>query len=89
MSADLENKQRNNQPEKWYLKTIPIIISILLAGPLALPLVWRNNRYSRNTKIIITAVVTILTIWIVIASIKSLSLINSYYKQMEGQLPLN
>jgi hypothetical protein len=86
----MKDNSDNNQPEKWYLKTTAVVVSILLAGPLALPLVWKNKRYSRNTKIIITVVVLVLTIWLTVATFKSIGLMSDYYKQqMQDLVPLN
>ena len=80
----MENGLNDKQPEKWYFKTISLIVSILLVGPFALPLVWKNKRFSRNTKIIITAIVLILTIWLTVVSFKTLGLVADSYKQMQN-----
>ncbi len=42
---------------KWYYSTSAIVIGLLVIGPLALPLVWRNPKYKVVTKVIITIVV--------------------------------
>ncbi|MGD0078063.1 MAG: zinc ribbon domain-containing protein [Sedimentisphaerales bacterium] len=42
---------------KWYHRTPTIIISILLLGPFALPLVWFNPKYGIATKVIVTILV--------------------------------
>jgi hypothetical protein len=47
---------------KWYHKTPTVVISILLLGPLALPLVWFNPKYSIAAKIIVTIVVVAATV---------------------------
>ena len=47
---------------KWYHRTPTVVISILLIGPLALPLVWFNPRYGIPTKIIVTIVVVAATV---------------------------
>ena len=46
---------------KWHQSTTAIVIAILSLGPLALPMVWFNNRYSVITKIVITVLVIGLT----------------------------
>ncbi len=58
------------QDVKWYFKTRSIVIAILCVGPLALPLVWFNPRFSQKTKIIVTIVVIILS-WIMISLLSS------------------
>lgn len=47
--------------EKWYFKRAPLIIGFICVGPLILPLVWSNPRFSGKKKAIISAVVVILT----------------------------
>jgi len=54
----------------WYLKTIPIVIAILLAGPFALPLVWMSPELKTFHKVLITIIVIVLTVWLVVASVK-------------------
>jgi uncharacterized membrane protein YvbJ len=49
---------------KWYYSTSAIVIGLLGLGPLALPLVWMNPKYKMITKIIITIVVIVITIWL-------------------------
>ena len=46
-------------------------IAVLLAGPLALPLLWRNPRFGKRTKIWLTVIVAVLTIflmWVTLAT---------------------
>jgi hypothetical protein len=86
----MEDNSDNKQAEKWYFKTGAVVVSILLAGPFALPLVWKNKRFSRNTKIIITVVVLVLTVWLMVATFKSIALISDFYRQQMQELaPLN
>ena len=47
---------------KWYQSTAAIVLAMLTLGPLALPLVWKNPRYSLLVKTIITAAMIVLTI---------------------------
>lgn len=70
------------QQEKWYFKTYWLIIAFLCIGPLALPLLWINPRFSRRTKIIVSIIVIILSYYLIIITIKSLKTINSYYQQI-------
>lgn len=48
---------------KWYFSTPAVVIALLCLGPLALPLVWLNPRYRTVTKVVVTAVVIVLTIF--------------------------
>lgn len=46
---------------KWYYSTITVIIAVLAVGPFAIPLVWRNPRYSFATKLAVTVGIIALT----------------------------
>ena len=74
----LEKKEK----EKWYLKTNILIIAFLCGGPLALPLLWLNPRFSRNKKIVITVIVLILSYYLGMVTINSLRSISVYYKTL-------
>jgi len=47
---------------KWYHRTSFVIIMLLCFGPLALPLLWFNPKYSVVSKVIWTIVIIVLTI---------------------------
>ncbi len=71
---------------KWYFKTSSIITAFLLVGPLALPLVWFNPRFSRRTKIIVSFVAVVLTYYLTTVLLGSLKAIISYYQQLFQQI---
>ena len=60
----LDESYKPKPKTKWYFSTSAVVIGLLLAGPLALPLVWRNPKYELITKVIITIVVIGVTIWL-------------------------
>ena len=72
--------------EPWYLKTSVLIGGFLCAGPLALPLIWINPRFSRRSKIWITVVVLFLSIFVGVVVGKSVKSIWAYYKMIFDQL---
>ena len=47
---------------KWYQSNATIVIALLTLGPLALPMVWTNRRYSLVVKATITVSMLALTI---------------------------
>ena len=47
---------------KWYFSTGSVVFALLVLGPLALPLLWVNPRFTIVTKIIVTVLVIIVTI---------------------------
>ena len=52
------------QTEPWYFKTTSLVMAFLCVGPLALPLLWLNPRFSRNKKIVISLVVVLLSVYL-------------------------
>ncbi len=76
---DWDGMWDKKQPEKWYFKTFLIVIAFLCVGPLALPLVWLNPRFSQKTKIIVTIIVIILSYCLGSLLINSLRSIKQYY----------
>ncbi|MFA6379008.1 MAG: zinc ribbon domain-containing protein [Candidatus Omnitrophota bacterium] len=67
------------QPQaRWYNKTSSIFIGFLVLGPLVLPLVWTNPRYSTQKKIIVT-------ILILLATFAMLKAMGSLWSQLEKQ----
>ena len=71
---------------KWYLKTYWLVIAFLCVGPLALPLLWVNPRFSKTTKIIATIIILVISYFLTVATVKSLSVLNDYYKGIFDQL---
>ncbi len=70
---------------KWYFKNSFLIIAFLCVGPLMLPLVWFNPALSRNKKIAISLAVSVLSYFLIAATVSSLRSISVYYKQIFGQ----
>lgn len=70
------------QKEKWYFKTSILVILFLSIGPLALPLLWINPKFSRITKIVVSAITIILTYYLTILLITSIKNLMTYYTQM-------
>lgn len=68
------------EPGKRYFKTSVLIIALLCVGPLALPLLWFNPRFSKKTKVIISVIVIILTYYLTIYFVNALKSITSYYQ---------
>ena len=70
------------QQEKWYFKTLWLIIAFLCVGPLALPLLWLNPRFSVRRKIIVSIIVIVLTYYLTILTANCLKTISSYYQEL-------
>ena len=84
--------RRSSEPTppgmKWYDRTSTIIWAFILVQALAIPLVWKNRRYSRTAKIIVTIVMLVLTgvlVWLLVLSVKwLLAIINQYAAALSG-----
>ncbi len=72
----------NKPQEKWYFKTSTLVVAFLAVGPLALPLLWLNPRFSMAAKIITSIIVILLSYYIGIAFVNGLKSINNYYQQI-------
>ncbi len=59
--SELFNKE---EKQKWYLKPSILVVGFLTVGPLMLPLVWINPKYDQKKKLIITAVILVITYFI-------------------------
>jgi uncharacterized membrane protein YvbJ len=74
------------EDSKWYLKTSTLVIALFCVGPLALPLIWINPRFSKNVKIIITTVVIVFSVIFGALFVKSVKGIIEYYGLIAEQL---
>ena len=68
--------------DKWYFKTVSVVIAFLCVGPFALPLIWWNPRWSITRKVILTVIVLILTWLLTIASITALRTLEEAYTEL-------
>ena len=60
----LDKTARSSLKGKWYYSNSAIVIGLLVLGPFALPLVWKNPKYTVVAKVVITIVVVGVTIWL-------------------------
>lgn len=65
---------------KWYFKTSWLIIAFLSVGPLALPLLWFNPRFSLIRKAIITLIILVLTYYTMTITVELLKDLSNSYK---------
>ncbi|MGD0336862.1 MAG: hypothetical protein ABSB18_07190 [Candidatus Omnitrophota bacterium] len=65
---------------KWYFRIDTLVIAFLCVGPLALPLVWFNPRFSMVTKTVITVIVIILSYYLGVLLAASIKAIIEYYQ---------
>ena len=77
-----EMLHKKNDSQKWFYKPSMLIVAFLIFGPFAIPLVWLNPRFSRNSKIVITVVMLALSIYMGMLVMDYLKFITGCYKQM-------
>lgn len=63
-----------------------LVIAILSLGPLALPLLWLNQRFRLRSKILITAATVIITYYSIILTQYSLKELKNSYQEIFKQL---
>ena len=68
--------------EKWYLKPSIFIVAFFCVGPLALPLLWINPKYSRMQKILISAVLIIITYYLTVYLVDTIGSLQKQYQQL-------
>lgn len=68
------------QKVPWYCKTSLLIAGFLCVGPLALPLLWLNPKYTRRTKISISILVGVVSYVLFAAAAHSLQKLSEYYR---------
>ena len=71
--------------EKWYFKTYWLVMGLLCVGPLALPLLWINPRFSRTKKIVISVIIVAVSYYLTMGTIEAIKNIKSYYQQILPQ----
>ncbi len=62
--TELNIHKANKSQIKWYFATSSVVIALLCLGPLALPVVWCHPKYKLITKVVITVIVILLSIWL-------------------------
>ncbi len=60
---------------RWYFRLPTVVIAILLLGPFAIPLVWKNPAISKKLKIWISILIIALTVWLIYASVNVIQLL--------------
>jgi hypothetical protein len=68
----------------WFFSKTSIVLSVVTLGPLALPLVWFHPKYSLTKKIVVTAIIVVLTYYLGVATMKAWNGMMDMYK---GVLP--
>jgi hypothetical protein len=69
--------------DDWYFKDTFVYLMLFIFGPLALPLVWFNPRYTKRYKIVSTIVCVVMTIIITALTAKLVTVLFAYIHQIQ------
>ena len=73
----------DHKPLPWYLKPVVLFSSVVMLGPLAIPLFWIHPRYSRRKKIVWTLVLLVAGLGVQLLMMKSVQSITDYYSILD------
>ena len=68
----------------WYFSTGTLVMGFCCVGPLILPLVWFNPRYSMITKVVISVLLLAISWWLARALATSVASLRQYYDLLQG-----
>ena len=78
----MENRESSSPKPKIIDSFWAFLIATAIAGPLALPLLWRNPRYQKSTKIWASVLVIIFTLFLIYGAGSFIDNVLSEYKQV-------
>ncbi|MBI4003396.1 MAG: hypothetical protein HY353_00060 [Candidatus Omnitrophica bacterium] len=78
-----------NAPKpKWYYNVWFVLVMLFfVVGPLGLPLVWKNPRFSRWVKVVLTIVMAVYTVALIDATIRMARVIMQTVEQFNATRP--
>ncbi|MBN3038054.1 MAG: zinc ribbon domain-containing protein [Candidatus Omnitrophica bacterium] len=71
---------QKREPRPWYFQPYVFYLAFICLGPLALILLWVNPFYNRNTKIIGTVIVLILSYLLILWLSWAIGTLREYYR---------
>lgn len=81
------NEFLNKKPKsKWYFRPYYMVITFLCVGPLMLPLVWLKPEYTRKKKIIISAIIIVISYFLGSVLFNAIGSLTNYYKLLFQRL---
>lgn len=72
----------SNDRTPFYFRGPTMIFAFLCVGPLMLPLVWWNPTLRRDTKLILTAVIGVISALLIWATVQGVENIMDYYRML-------
>ncbi len=72
---------------KWYYNVWFVLFMLFfVAGPFGLPLVWKNSRFSRGVKILLTAAMIVYTLLLVELTMRAVRAVMNQVQQFNATL---
>jgi hypothetical protein len=81
-----ESEASGAPKEKWYFRTVYLIIILASVGPFGLPLVWIHPTLSRFWKCAVTLIVLLLTWLSVVVMAEMLKILAESYRELTRTL---
>ena len=78
------SKMPGSAKHPWYYKNSSMLVAFLVTGPLMLPMVWFNPKFGRARKILITALILIITYALMVVLAQSMKRMLDFSKQLSG-----
>ncbi len=78
----LDGRPRETAPVPkgpWYFSTGTLVMALFTVGPLALPLVWFNPKFSLNKKLILTIVIGLFSWFLIQSFVHAMQTIKELY----------
>jgi uncharacterized membrane protein YvbJ len=63
----------------WYFKPSTLILGFFCVGPLILPLIWFHPKYKQSTKIILSIIILVFSVYVVKTFLHFLGIVKQYY----------
>ena len=86
-NASQQNPGQTQRP-RWYYNVWFVLFTLFfVAGPLGLPLVWKNPKLSRTVKIVLTLTMVVYTYFLVDLTLKMVHAVMNQVTQFNSTLP--
>ena len=79
-------KESQSDDVPWYFKTSSIILAICTVGPFALPLILFHPKYSMTKKVVVSAIILVVTYYLGVVTAKAFQSVMEYYKLITGPI---
>lgn len=71
------------QSVPWYLSPGSVMWGLVIAGPLALPFLWLSPKFSLKSKILISVLAVLITVWLMNSMVHILEALRSQLKDLK------